>query len=107
VVSDGDRPGKTDDEASLDVVVPRARTDDGEGVKVVRLRDRAIELGEVRPLRDGRAIPESAEVVSLTPRDDAPAWNVEVVVARRGPAQVASRSYRDNWDATFGESELN
>jgi hypothetical protein len=95
----------------LDVLVPRAPTDDGDGLHVVRLRDQAIELGELRRMQEGRPVPDSAEIVSLSPRDDAPAWDVEVLVprrstppgeGRRGPPQVATEEYRRNWGATFG-----
>jgi hypothetical protein len=115
-VSDDDRGADAPAEAPLDVVVPRAPTEDGKGVHVVRLRERTIELGEVRPLEDGRPVAATADVVRLSPRDDAPAWNVEVLVprtdpparppsARRGPPQVATAGYRRNWEAMFGDPD--
>ena len=114
---DDDPPAPT----PVDVVVPRAPTEDGKGVRVVRLRQAAIEVGEVRPLAEGQPIHANAEVVKLSPREDVPAWNVEVIVPRRtapaataavsapdrglkGPPQIASEQYRRNWLAIFGET---
>lgn len=57
------------------------------------------------------------DVVRLAPRDDVPAWNVEVLVRsapdrapapqhdRSGPPQVATAAYRRNWQAVFGGTE--
>jgi hypothetical protein len=112
VVDDTD----TDTDTRLDVVVPHARTDDGDGVHVIRLREvdgddenetkRVVELGEVRPLAEGRAIHHGAEIVRMRRRGDSPAYDVDVIVPRErtalsGPAQVASETYRRNWSATF------
>jgi hypothetical protein len=93
------------DDAPLDIVVPRAPTDDGKGLKVVRLREREIGLGELRPLEDGKPIAPTSEIVQLARRDDLPAWDVKVLVERSGPAQVATAAYRDHWDATFGDDD--
>ncbi len=106
-------------EPGLDIVVPRAPTDDGKGLHVVRLREEAVEVGELRKLEEGRPVAPGSEIVKLSPRDDLPAWNVEVMVPRRtaatppqgserrGPPQVASADYRRNWDATFGDDDVN
>lgn len=102
--------------APLDVVVPHARTEDGDGVKVVRLREReekvAVEVGEVRALADGRPIAPGTEVVRLAQRGEEPAYDVEVLleakppaqIARKGPAQIATDAYRRNWSAIFDEA---
>ena len=118
-VRDDDEPETPAADRPLDVVVPRAPTPDGKGVQVVRLRESAVEVGEVRPLAEGQPIQENADVVKLSPRSDVPAYNVEVIVPRRsrrsastdgeppralkGPAQVATDEYRRNWLAIFGE----
>jgi hypothetical protein len=84
---------------------------------VVRLRPEGASLGELRPLQEGRPI--HGEVLQLKPRQDAP-WvcDVDVTVpapapreassppalpapSRHGPAQVATPTYRDNWDRIF------
>ena len=88
---------------------------------VVRYRENRIEIGELQPLKEGREI--HGEVVRLHARDDA-LHDVEVLMdaprrrapeqgrddgdreklgdpSRSGPAQFATRAYRDNWDAIF------
>jgi len=90
-----------------DVVILGGPTNDGEGVRVMRVRDESVGLGEVRPMKDG--VPIAGEVVKLRPRETAPAvCDVEVLhpapaPARTGsgPAKVASDAYRDNWDRVF------
>jgi hypothetical protein len=89
-----------------DVVLLHSPTEDGGGVRVVRARHGQVEVGEVRPLAEGKPI--SGEVVTLQPRPDAPRVcdvNVEYTQkearATVGPAQVATEAYRDNWEATF------
>lgn len=100
------------DDPSQDVVFLHSATDDGDGVRVVRARQGRVEVGEVRPLADGK--PVTGEVVTLKPRTDAPrVCDVKVEYAPeaaapatdtlKGPAQVASARYRNNWDAIFGE----
>jgi hypothetical protein len=104
------------DDDKLDVVVGVGQTADGEGVKVVRLRDalpdeesgRVIEVGEVRRSIPDTALPANAEVVRLSAREGTNAFDVEVVVPRRalsGPAQYATAAYRANWTATFGDDD--
>lgn len=96
-------------------------TPDGEGLNILRARGDRLELGAVRPLRDGAPIP--GEVVSLKPRANFPALcDVEThfkpaeaasdrqeppasVVRRTGPAQVATDEYRRNWDAIWNRPE--
>jgi hypothetical protein len=91
-------------------------TEDGQGLAVIRKREDRLELGSVHPLKEGKPI--HGEVVRLTPRPDAPLLcDVEVTMParsapapqareaalppRKGPAQVASDSYRENWDAIW------
>jgi hypothetical protein len=105
-----------------DVVLVHSPTPDGDGVNVLRARRQGLELGTMRPLTEGRPI--HGEVVKLTPRSempmlydvetelpqpgqgeaakDAPATRAEEARASSsGPAQVASDSYRRNWDAIW------
>ncbi len=98
-----------------DVVLLGPPTADGEGVRVLRAREDRIEAGEVRPVKDGAPI--HGEIVRLTPREGAPqVCDVEVTYSPpkktptatltgrgKGPAQVASRDYRDHWDEIFGK----
>ena len=92
-----------------DVVLVRGRTDDGQGLQVLRARESRLELGTVHPLEAGKPI--HGEVVSLKQRPDAPenVYDVKVELeapqpagaTRSGPAQVATSEYRDNWDAIY------
>jgi len=103
-----------------DLVLVHGPTADGTGVNVLRARKERLELGTMRPLQEGRPI--HGEVVKLTPRPEFPLLfeaQTEVVTegtsetpsaneaspkAQRttdGPAQVASESYRRNWDAIW------
>jgi hypothetical protein len=100
---------------SRDVALIRGRTADGEGLSVIRQRDDQVEFGAVRPLKEGAPI--HGEVVTLKPRPEFPLLcDVDVAYSppeqaadvakrsegpRRGPAQVASESYRTNWDAIW------
>lgn len=89
-------------------------SEDGQGVEVIRKRGERLETGTVRRLEPGKPI--HGEVVRLRPRPQAPfLCDVEVeftppaargeretLAANSGPAQVATESYRKNWDAVYG-----
>jgi hypothetical protein len=91
-----------------DIALVFDRTEDRQGFHILRRRgeDQPVEIGTVRPLREGAPI--EGEVVSLEPRKDMPlVCDVKVQVdARRpttaGPAQVATDAYRSGWDAIWG-----
>jgi hypothetical protein len=134
-VSTGDAPKKPDP-AGSDVVLIHGVTEDGKGLRVLRAQGERLELGQVRPLEEGK--PLQGDVVKLTPRPEAPfVCDVETQVKvverapaavrsttssakadsanaerpaksdgapehrRKGPPQVASRAYRENWDAIW------
>ena len=89
-----------------DVVLVHGLTDDGKGLAVLRARNGELEAGACRPLEHGKPI--HGEVVRLKPRKECPVLcDVETALPapaareRSGPAQVATRAYRDNWDAIF------
>ena len=100
-----------DSKPKRDVALIHGRTADGEGLRILRQREKQLELGEVRPLKEGRPI--QGEVVTLRPRANFPLLcDVSTEVEARtpggaeparksGPAQVASDRYRANWDAVF------
>jgi hypothetical protein len=107
--------------AAPDVALIHGVTPDGEGLEILRARGDRLELGAVRPLREGAPI--NGEVVTLRPRPSFPALcDVETqfkrpeaasdrqepppsaVVQRTGPAQVATDEYRRNWDAIWNRS---
>ncbi|HEY3236297.1 MAG TPA: hypothetical protein VGJ84_16385 [Polyangiaceae bacterium] len=105
-----------------DFVIIQGLTSDGDGLKVLRCREQRTETGLMRPLREGRPI--TGEVVRLKPRPELPlVCDVEVDLAeeeiqklqsagaesavaqsggaRKGPPQVATNEYRENWDAIW------
>jgi hypothetical protein len=94
-----------------DVVVLGPPTADGEGVHVLRARDERLETGELRNLEEGRPI--TGEIVTLSPRKDNPrvcdvtdSYTPPHALApakAKGPAQVATQAYRDNWDEVFAQ----
>jgi hypothetical protein len=109
-------PPSTQGPAS-DVALIHGVTPDGQGLQIVRARENRLELGAIRPLREGAPI--TGEIVTLRPRADFPALcDVEVqfkpptqplhdrqevpaLAAHSGPAQVATDDYRRNWDAIW------
>ena len=107
--------------AASDVALIHGVTSDGEGFRILRARGDRLELGAIRPLREGAPI--TGEVVTLRPRANFPALcDVEThfkpaedandrqvptpaaTVQRTGPAQVATDEYRRNWDAIWSQS---
>ncbi len=102
--------------SSPDVALIHGVTPDG-GLQILRARENRLELGAVRPLREGAPI--TGEVVKLRPRENCPALcDVEVQLAapekpsdrqvpaeaslsHSGPPQVATDEYRKNWDAIW------
>jgi hypothetical protein len=118
------RAGDADEPASAapsppDVALIHGVTPDG-GFQILRARENRLELGAVRPLREG--VPITGEVVRLRPRENCPLLcDVEVELpakelpkdrqvpaleasARSGPAQVATDQYRKNWDAIWSHA---
>lgn len=108
--------------AARDVVLVHGLTEDKKGLQVLRAREERLELGEVRPIEEGK--PLHGDIVRLKPRPQAPfLCDVETELrvprsaspqgegapsesrrARSGPAQVASDAYRANWDAIWQRS---
>jgi hypothetical protein len=100
----------------VDVLLIHGVTEDGAGLEVVRQRQDRLEAGALRPVQEGRPI--VGELVRVRPRTEFPLLcDVEVMLpaahkqpecdvakapesesSRRGPAQVATDRYRDNWD---------
>lgn len=95
-----------------DVALIHGRTEDGQGLRILRKRQDRLEVGAVMPLLPGKPI--QGEVVRLEPRADFPLLcDVHVEYSPQaksrgtsaGPAQVASDSYRENWELIFGKRE--
>jgi hypothetical protein len=104
---------------SPDVALVHRVTPDG-AVHVIRRRGDQLEAGALQPLREG--MPIQGEVVSLRPRESFPLLcDVDVLYTppaaasmpkpaarparRKGPAQVATDDYRDNWDSIWNRKK--
>lgn len=98
-----------------DVVLIQGVSESGDALAVLRARNDRVEAGIVRAVKEGE--PVQGELLKLKPRDGNPLLcDVEVQVpggtlnapggsdakpSHGGPAQVASDSYRANWDAIW------
>ena len=101
-----------------DIALVHGPTEDGAGARVLRFKDGEVYAGEVRPVREGQPIADQ-ELVRLKPMAGrAPLCEVEVVHEGKpapaaekgkstGPAQVATDTYRRNWNTVFGASNRN
>jgi hypothetical protein len=89
-------------------------SEDGQSLDIIRKRGERIETGTVRRLEQGKPI--HGEVVRLRPREHSPlVCDVEIelpapaqsaaspALPTSGPAQVATDTYRKNWDAIYGQ----
>jgi hypothetical protein len=100
----------SDDEEKrpVDVMLLHSPTDDGEGARVLRVKDDSLSVGEVRPVREGEPM-NARELVRLRPRDGTPrVCDVETLYEpprKSGPPKVATRRFREGWDAIFGTRE--
>lgn len=106
---------ETRESTCKDVVLIHGSSADGKGLSVLRHRENRLEHGLVMPIEHGKPI--HGEVVTLKPRREfpllcdvkveyAPSENTGDVVADRrslskGPGQVATDTYRTNWDRIF------
>ena len=88
-------------------------------VHVIRRRGDQLEAGALSPVREGQPI--QGEVLSLRPRENCPLLcDVDVLYTppapaaqaaprpaqrRKGPAQVATDDYRDNWDSIWARKK--
>ncbi len=100
------------DRKRRDVVLIQGISEDGEALAVLRAREDRLEAGVVRAVREGEL--GQGELIKLKPRPESPlVCDVEVQLpegalnarggsdSHHGPAQVATRSYRANWDAIW------
>jgi hypothetical protein len=98
--------------APKDIAILNGPTEDGQGAKVLRIREGDVSAGEIRPIRDGEPINQS-ELVRLHPLDPSQrVCAVEVLHAPEedtkrkangtaGPARVSNARYRQNWSQIF------
>lgn len=107
--------------APKDIAILSGPTDDGQGARVVRIREGGdVSAGEIRPVREGEPLNQS-ELVRLHPLDtNKRVCAVEVLhgpgdaepetaAAKRaaggGPARVSNAKYRQNWSVIFGSHD--
>jgi hypothetical protein len=109
--------------APADVALVHHVAPDGT-VHVIRRRGDQLEAGALSPLKEGAPI--QGEVLSLRPRENFPMLcDVDVLykppapkptdkpaapavqARRKGPAQVATNDYRDNWDSIWAHKKSN
>ena len=92
-----------------DVAVVFGKDENGTHILRRRSEDAPVEAGVLRPLQSGKPI--EGEVVSLSPRPEAPLlFDVKSELpspypaarSTDGPAQVATDAYRKGWDAVWG-----
>jgi hypothetical protein len=104
-----------------DAILIHGVSEDGESMAVLRAREDRLEAGVLRTVKPGK--PVEGELLKLTPRPEFPlVCDVEVELpagtinaaggsdqaptaaereGRGRPAQVATESYRENWDAIW------
>jgi hypothetical protein len=108
-VASGGEPARSTEPARSeprDVVFVHGR--DEQGYNVLRRREDRLEVGKLRELDEGRPI--HGEVVRLRGRPEHERlFDVDVVLEKdakptraAGPPQVATRAYRERWEAIFG-----
>ncbi len=108
--------GVGENKSAEDVVLVHGRTPDRAGLRVLRVRGERLEVGEVRPLVEGRPI--QGDVVSLKPREsfpllcdvtvhlEAPAGRPAPPARPGGPPAVSSDSYRRGWQLIWGSDDV-
>lgn len=112
-MADSDKPSPRKDSKPTDVVLVHGRSEDGEGIRVLRTRNGELLAGELRALKHGVPV-GSGEIVTLTPRAEHPLLfdvNTQVQLpegaptsgqaGHAGPARVSSDAYRANYDTIF------
>lgn len=108
------------DKSGGDVALIHSVGVDG-SVHVIRRRGESVEAGALSPVQEGKPI--HGELVSLKPRPSCPLLcDVQVHYKpplneaaspssgrsssrRKGPAQVATDRYRDNWDSIWSQKK--
>jgi hypothetical protein len=96
--------------APQDIAILSGPTEDGQGARVVRIREGNLSAGEIRPVKEGEPITHN-EIVRLRPLDaERRVCEVEVIhapaalpkeAAVSGPARVSTPNYRKNWSTIF------
>ncbi len=90
-----------------DLVYLGEPTDGGLRPVVRRCADGEVKVGAVRIIEDGQSIPLNAEIMHLEPSGSDPIYKVtdSYTMGSKGPARVASDSYRSGWDRVFKKTD--
>ena len=119
---DSDRvPGYATREGVMDETKPKlkdqvlvlGKNDDGDMLISRRKPNGRVTVGEATPIKEGKPLPQSGEIVYLKERaPGCPMYDVEDSFdlskeeqsedSSSGPAMVASPAFRSNWDSIFG-----
>lgn len=94
--------------APRDLVLVGDRVSESGGYRVLRQRDDKVEVGELRALEEGKSI--TGEIVRLHPtQTHERVFECETLhdtqapaALTPGPRQVATNTYRRNWEQIFG-----
>ncbi len=102
-------------EAPRDLLLVGDRVEQTGGYRVLRQREDRLEVGELRTIQEGQ--PLSGDVVRLHPTpshervfecetllstEEATGAKEPLCGTRQGPRQVATATYRKNWESIFG-----
>lgn len=99
-------------EKAKDIAMVVNHNDDGSVNILRRDSDDNISYGTAQAVKDGQNLTGSKEVISMSEPDDNGISNVKTlykpqgVRSTSGPAQVATKAYRDGWDGIFGSKTI-
>jgi len=79
----------------------KGMTEEG-GLVGTRVNDEGEKEALVTPMVQGQALIPGMEMVRLEPGGDASVLSITSLYKAKGPPQVASKQYRDNYDQIFG-----
>jgi hypothetical protein len=77
---------------------------DGNGVYGIRKTDGGDTEAVLVPITEGQPLPPGAEVIQTRPRSE-DVLEVRSVYKVKGPSQVATPQYRENYDQIFGKKK--
>jgi hypothetical protein len=67
---------------------------------VLRETETGLSTGTLGPVQQGKPMVEGAELLDIDYKT-----GCVTVLYRHGPAQVATKAYRNGWDAVFGKEK--
>lgn len=67
--------------------------------QILKLSPEGVQSAELIPVTEGKPLYGDKEIFAVEQRG--PIYRLTRLVGKSGPAQVASKEYRDGWDKTF------